>query len=152
VLAPVDTDLERRLADVLVELAADGTLRSAGSVGRGGLLAALVRACVGGGLGARATLPEVDGAPAVTDGRRLAQALFSEAPGRALVSVAPERSATLVAACGSAQVPAVRLGTVGGRTIALEGVVGLALDVVTRLHRDALHAALGELDDEETGA
>jgi len=152
VLAPVDPDLERRLADVLVALAGDGTLRSAGSVGRGGLIAALVRALVGGGRGARVTLPGVDGRAATADGRALAQALFSEAPGRALVSVTPERAATLVARCEAAGVTAVRLGTVGGDAVALDGVADLPLDAVTRVHRDTLHAALGELDTDGASA
>jgi len=149
VLAPVDADLERRLAGVLVALAGDRTLRSAGSVGRGGLLAAIVRACVGGGLGARIALPEVDGSPSTSDGRRLAQALFSEAPGRALVSVAPRDAVVLAERCETAQVPAVRLGTVGGAMIELAGVGELALERVTRIHRDTLHAALDELDHDE---
>jgi phosphoribosylformylglycinamidine synthase len=144
----VDADLERRLTDVLVALAAAGTLRSAGSIGRGGLLAALVRACVGGGRGARIALPDVDGAPATSDGRTLAQALFSEAPGQALVSVAPDAAGTLVERCGAAGVSAVRLGTVGGDTIVLDTVASLPLDEVTRVHRDTLHAALGELEDQ----
>jgi phosphoribosylformylglycinamidine synthase subunit PurL len=151
VLAPVDPDLERRLAGVLGALAREGALRSAGSIGRGGLVAALVRACVGGGRGARITLPDVDGAPATRDGRQLAQALFSEAPGRVLVSVALADATTLAARCEAAGVTAARLGVVGGDAITLDGVADLPLDVVTRVHRDTLHAALGELDTDGAG-
>jgi phosphoribosylformylglycinamidine synthase subunit PurL len=152
VLAPVDPDLERRLAGVLGALAGEGVLRSAGSIGRGGLVAALVRACVGGGRGARIALPDVDGAPATRDGRQLAQALFSEAPGRVLVSVAPADATTLAARCEAAGVTAVLLGVIGGDAITLDGVADLPLDVVTRVHRDTLHAALGELDTDGAGA
>ena len=144
VLARVDLDLERRLAAVLGASASDGKLRSAGSIGRGGLLAALVRACVGGGRGAQVTLPDVDGRAATTDGVHLAQALFSESPGRALVSVAPAHAAQLVARCEEAGVGAVRLGEVGGDAVELDGVAALPLDDVTRVHLDALAGALGE--------
>ena len=148
VLAPVDLDLERRLAEVLATCASSGTLRSAGSVGRGGLIAALVRACVGGARGAHVTLPEVDGPAASSDGRTLAQALFSESPGRALVSVVPDDVPGLTRRCDELGVGAVRLGVVGGATIVLEGVATLPLDAVTRVHGAALAVALGETDGE----
>jgi phosphoribosylformylglycinamidine synthase len=75
----------------------------------------------------------------------LTQTLFSEAPGRVLVSVAPERSADLLARCGDAGVGAVRLGTVGGDAIRIVDVADLPLDAVRRAHLDTLPAALGEL-------
>jgi phosphoribosylformylglycinamidine synthase subunit PurL len=146
VLAPVDLDLERRLAGVLVSAASDAMLSSAGSIGRGGLLAALVRACVGGGVGASVLAPTVDGLD-TGSGDHLAQALFSEAPGRALVSVAPELAADLVARCAEADVPTLRLGTTGGASLDLVGVAVLPLDELTRVHLGALPAALGEDDD-----
>ena len=147
VLAPVDLGLERRLADVLVSAVADGTLRSAGSVGRGGLLAALARACVGGGRGAQVTLPDVDGRPATTDGRTLAQALCSESPGRALVSVDAAGARTLVARCEEAGVGAWRLGTVGGDALTLGAVATLPLDVLDRAHHDTLPATMGTTEE-----
>jgi phosphoribosylformylglycinamidine synthase subunit PurL len=52
VLAPVDLALERRLAGVMVAAIGANEVHSAGSIGRGGLFAALVRACVGGEAGA----------------------------------------------------------------------------------------------------
>jgi phosphoribosylformylglycinamidine synthase len=143
VLAPVDLELEARLAGVLVGAAGADELCSAGSIGRGGLVAALVRACVGGGdggstdagLGATVTLPVGD----------VTQALFSEAPGRALVSVAPQHSDALRARCEAAAIGAVRLGTVGGDTLRITDVADLPLDAVRRAHLDTLPAALGEL-------
>jgi phosphoribosylformylglycinamidine synthase subunit PurL len=155
-LAPVDLDLERRLAAVLVDAAADGLTRSAGSIGRGGLFAALVRALVGDGRGvdrvdaahgrprgARVTLPDGDGG--ARDGRALAQALFSEAPGRALVTVSSVRADELARRCADAELDAVHLGVVGGDTLTLAGVADLPLDVLVRTHLDALPSALGEL-------
>jgi phosphoribosylformylglycinamidine (FGAM) synthase-like enzyme len=140
VLAPVDPDLERRLADVLVAAATDGMLVSAASVARGGLLAALVRGAVAGGTGVRLDLP-VD---VTADGRRLAQLLFSEAPGRVLVSVADDDVAALTARAAAADVPVVRLGTVGGDAIVLGAAATLGLAAVTAAHRAALPRAMGE--------
>jgi phosphoribosylformylglycinamidine synthase len=150
VLAPVDLDLERRLGEVLVGAAGGGELRSAGSIGRGGLLAALVRACVGGGIGADVTLPAGVGdaaGDAAGDGCALAQALFGEAPGRVLVSVAPERAAAFAARCAGADVDARRIGTVGGDAVRIDGVADLPLEAVVRGHHDTLPAALGELGE-----
>jgi phosphoribosylformylglycinamidine synthase subunit PurL len=151
VLAPVDLALERALALVLTASAADGMLHSSGSIGRGGLLAALVRACVGGGRGASITLPAVEVVgSALPPGRQLAQALCSEAPGRVLVSLAPAHAAVLAQRCAEVGVGAVRLGTVGGDRIALTPHDGgapivLPLDEVTRAHQDTLAIALGDL-------
>ncbi|MGA1774893.1 MAG: AIR synthase related protein, partial [Nitriliruptoraceae bacterium] len=144
VLAPVDEGLERRLAGVLAEAAAAGWLTSAGSVARGGLAAALVRAAVAGGTGVRIELPEVVGvAGSHAAGRHLAQALFSESPGRALVAVPAAHVDEVLAACAAADVPVVRLGEVGGDAVAL-GPVVLDLDRVTTAHRTALACAMGE--------
>ena len=143
VLAPVDEALEVRLGGVLAGAAAAGRLVAALSVGRGGLSAALVRAAVAGGVGLRVVLPEVLGTVR-DDGRWLAQALFSESPGRAVVAVAPGDVAAVVAACAAADVPALRLGEVGGDVIALGDDVVLDLATTAAAHRSALPRAMGE--------
>ncbi len=146
-LVPVDPDVERRLAGVLADAAAAGRLASAASVGRGGLVAALVRAAVAGGTGVRVDLPPVVGvAPdaAGGDGRWLAQALCSESPGRALVSVPAASAAAVLAACAAADVPVVRLGEVGGDALVLGSVATLDLAGLTVAHRTSLACAMGE--------
>ena len=79
------------------------------------------------------------------DGAALAQTLFSEAPGRVLVSVTPQRAEELARRCADAGIGAVRLGSVGGDALTFTGVADLPLDVLVRTHVDALPAALGEL-------
>ena len=143
VLAPVDEALEVRLGGVLADAAAAGRLVAALSIGRGGLAAALVRAAVAGGVGLRVVLPEVPGTVR-DDGRWLAQALFSESPGRAVVAVAPGDVAAVVAACAAADVPALRLGEVSGDVIALGDDVVLDLATAAAAHRSALPRAMGE--------
>jgi phosphoribosylformylglycinamidine synthase len=133
VLAPVDLALEDRLADVLVAAAADAMLDSASSIGRGGLFATLVRM----GAGAEVDLPTVD----VDAAHALAQALFSEAPGRVLVSVAPALADAFLARCVAAQLQTSRLGVVGGDTLALRlgaRSIALELDALQQAHEGTL--------------
>jgi hypothetical protein len=50
----------------------------------------------------------------------------------------------VLAACAAADVPAVRLGTVGGDAIVLGDAVRLDLDATAVAHRTALACAVGE--------
>jgi len=134
VLARVDLGLEARLADVLVGLAAARLLHSAHDVSGGGLLAALAECCTPG-LGV-AYLPE--------DGPDPTQLLWSESPGRVLVSCAPGDAEAVLAACAAGDVPARRAGTVGGAAVLVEGVLELPLDEVVAAREDGLARALGE--------
>ena len=102
----VDLEAERVLAEVMVACSRDGLIDAAREVGEGGLAAALALGALRYGVGARVVLDEL----AQRDGLSLAQALFSESQGRALVVVPrseDERFAAMLAARG---VPAVRVG------------------------------------------
>jgi phosphoribosylformylglycinamidine synthase len=139
VLAPVDLALEGRLADVLVAAAADAMIDSASSIGRGGLFATLVRT----GAGADVVLPDVD----VDAAHALAQALFSEAPGRVLVSVAPALADAFIARCDVAELQALRLGVVGGDALVLRmggRRIPLALDALSQAHEGTLPMMLAD--------
>jgi phosphoribosylformylglycinamidine synthase len=139
VLAPVDLDLEDSLADLLVAAAADAMLDSASSIGRGGLFATLIRM----GTGAEVDLPTVD----VDAAHALAQALFSEAPGRALVSAAPALADALVDRCAAAQLQVSRLGVVGGDALVLhhgERRIALDLDALQQAHEGTLPMMLAD--------
>ncbi len=133
VLAPVDLDLERSLATTLVAAAGDGLLRSAHDVSMGGLLACLADQ-VAPGLGV-----VVEAEPGVAD----AQVLFSEAPGRVVVTVAPEDVGAVAAIAETHGVPVATIGTVGGDRLRIGEVVDLGLqEVLTAVH-GAVPAALG---------
>jgi len=104
-LPPVpDLDHERRLARVLVAAARHRLLRSAHDLADGGLAQALAESCLRHGRAADVRLP--DGDPCVQ--------LFSETPGRVLVSLPPERTWELTALCAEHGIPAQRIGTVTG--------------------------------------
>ncbi|MEX0869579.1 MAG: phosphoribosylformylglycinamidine synthase subunit PurL [Nitriliruptoraceae bacterium] len=133
VLAPVDFDLEASLAAVLHLAANQQLLQSAHDVSSGGLLVTLVESCVAGDIGIEVTLPpDVD----------VAQALFSEAPGRVVVSVASTDVLAFAQLCADADVNVVDIGTVTGGRIAIDGAVDLALDDAIDAYRGGLAAVL----------
>jgi phosphoribosylformylglycinamidine synthase subunit PurL len=98
-----------------------GVLHSAHDVAEGGLAIALAECCLGGGLGARIDF----GAPADE------ALLFGEGPGAFVVSAPREALARF----GSA---ARVIGTVGGDSLAIEGVLDVPLGDLSRAHTGGL--------------
>src|SRR5690606_40579746 len=93
-------------------LATDGAIRSAHDCAEGGLAVTLAECCFeAGGAGA-----DVDVPVAATDGGvdATTATLFGESASRVVVSVAPDRTAAVLAAAHAAGVPAARIGTTGG--------------------------------------
>jgi phosphoribosylformylglycinamidine synthase subunit PurL len=133
-LAPVDLELEAALGEVLHEAARQGLLRSAHDVGTGGLLACLADSVAASGLGVQ-VVAEDDADPV--------QALFSEAPGRVVVTVAPAQVRALASLCADAGVALRDVGTVGGDRLQVTGFVDLATADVVAAMRDALADAVG---------
>ena len=131
----IDLAEEHALQGLLVEAAGTGILRSAHDISTGGMVTALVEACLPGGLGA-----DVDPEDIAAH-----QWLFSESPSRVIVSVAPDDAHRLESACASAGVACRRLGAVtGGAALSVAGVVDLDMAEVARIHETALTTALGE--------
>jgi phosphoribosylformylglycinamidine synthase len=69
--------------------------------------------------------------------------LFAESAGRVLVTVAPEQAEELLARAAAANLPAQRLGTVGGDVLAIEGVPALPLDELRTAWEGTLPALFG---------
>ncbi len=132
-LAPVDLQMEANLGEVLHEAARDGLLHSAHDVGHGGLLATLAESCVAGGIGVTVS-PE--------EGVDARQVLFSESPGRVVVTVPSAHVRTLARLCSDADVPMRDIGTVGGDVLEIAGVVALPLDDVRQAATEALPGVL----------
>ena len=132
-LARVDLQLEAALGELLHEAAREGLLHSAHDVGHGGLLATLAESCVAGGLGV-SVQPE--------EGVDPRQVLFSESPGRVVVTVPSAHVRAFAALCSDAAVPLRDLGTVGGDTLEIAGIVTLALDDVRSANAGGLAAVL----------
>ncbi len=97
-----DLDHEQRLARVLVAAAKGHLLSSAHDLADGGLAQALVESCLRHGLSASFALPEDD--PVVQ--------LFSETPGRVLISLPAAHADAVGALCSEHGIPAAHLGTV----------------------------------------
>ena len=97
-----DLDHEQRLARVLVAAAKGHLLSSAHDLADGGLAQALVESCLRHGLSASCALPEDD--PVVQ--------LFSETPGRVLISLPAAHADAVGALCSEHGIPAAHLGTV----------------------------------------
>ncbi|HEY2825695.1 MAG TPA: AIR synthase-related protein, partial [Gemmatimonadales bacterium] len=111
---PVDLAAERRLVDLLVELASRGLVASAHDLSDGGLAVALAEACIGApyaehSFGAEVDLKDIQGTLSPTG------LLFGEDHGRAVISVRPAQRAAVLALAGEHMVPAAVIGAVGDR-------------------------------------
>ncbi|MEA5054890.1 MAG: phosphoribosylformylglycinamidine synthase subunit PurL [Propionicimonas sp.] len=110
---------EQRLATVLRTAARRHLLSSAHDLADGGLAQGLAEGCLRFGVSVTLGLPEGD--PCVQ--------LFSETPGRVLVSLAPEQADAFGALCAEHGVPAAHLGTVADTgVLEVQGHIRLPLD------------------------
>jgi phosphoribosylformylglycinamidine synthase len=100
-----------------------GSLSSAHDIAEGGLVVALAECAVAGGLGATVELPE-------------GVEPFGEAPGRGFVVSGPEQALERLAV--DASVPFVRLGVVGGSTLAIDGLLDIAVSEMADVWRDGV--------------
>jgi phosphoribosylformylglycinamidine synthase len=131
-LPPLDGTGHSAVAGLVRTLAYVGTVSGVHDVSAGGLAVALAELAVRSGVGI-----EVSGIPSAAH-------LFSEAPSRVVVSVAPEGHAQLLASAAEAGVPAADLGTAGGTRVRIDELIDLDLDEVRTTWRDRLPHALGE--------
>jgi phosphoribosylformylglycinamidine synthase subunit PurL len=118
VLPRVDLDVEAALAEVLHQAARDRLLTSAHDVSGGGLLVTLAESCVAGAIGVEVAVP-TELSPT--------QLLFSESPGRVVVTVPSKHVRAFAQLCGDAELLLADIGTVGGERLVVEGVLDLPL-------------------------
>ncbi len=112
----VDLVLERQLLRCMARLTGRGLLRSAHDVSSGGLAATLVESCLGhprsrGEIGATVLLADEMGASTL---------LFGEDHGRIVVSASRSDEEELRRVCSAFQIPAARIGTVGGESLSIQ--------------------------------
>jgi len=125
----VDLAAEQRLADLLVDGAANHLFSGAHDLSEGGLAQGLVEASLRFGTGASVSLDGV----VERDGVTVFEALFSESTARVLVAVAPERTAEAEAEFSATGVPFLAVGTTGfaadgGAALEVQGQFTLPLD------------------------
>jgi phosphoribosylformylglycinamidine synthase subunit PurL len=118
-------------AELVRALVADGLVGGAHDVAEGGLAAALAELAIGGGVGISAA--RIHGAAE----------LFSESPGRVVLSIAPEHLVEVEERHTAAGVGCVRLGLATGDRLTVKGLLDIALAELTTSWRDALPDALG---------
>ena len=130
-LPALDYDMHLRVAEVTRKLVSDGVLSAVHDIGGGGLGVALTEMAIAGGVGAIAA--------------RVADhdALFSEAPSRVIVAVAPDNMQIVEELAAAHEVPLTRLGLATGDTISFKGLVEGSLEDATTQWRDRLPNAMG---------
>ncbi|HEY3491111.1 MAG TPA: phosphoribosylformylglycinamidine synthase subunit PurL [Candidatus Deferrimicrobiaceae bacterium] len=134
-----DLDHERRLCAFLKAAASRRLLASAHDLSEGGLACALAECCItrpDGPIGATVSNPF----PASV---RPDFALFSENQGRVMVSCRPEDAAALEEAGAGYHIKMVKLGTVGGDTIAVADIARLNAVETHKAWREGFENALG---------
>ncbi|MBB2912382.1 phosphoribosylformylglycinamidine synthase [Streptosporangium becharense] len=124
---------ERALARVLAEAAAQGLLTGSHDLSDGGLAVALAEACLARGVGCAVSLPGDD---AFVD-------LFSESSARALVTVRPESFDAFAELCAAHEVPCHGLGTTGGTSLTVEGVLEIPVAELRETHEATLPGIFG---------
>jgi phosphoribosylformylglycinamidine synthase len=111
----LDLEAERRLQQLLVELAVARVIHAAHDTSDGGLAVALAECTFGNGIGADVSIGgvRVSTDAAVND----AAALFGESASRVLVSADPASAARVIERAEAAGVPARAIGKTGGSRI-----------------------------------
>jgi phosphoribosylformylglycinamidine synthase len=126
----VDLAAERRLAELLADLAAAGAVTSAHDLADGGLAQALTESALRYGVGAQL---RIDGDPFAE--------LFSESAARAVVTTT--NPAVVLARAEKAGVPVTGLGTTGGDTLVIDGLLELGLPELRAAWTATLPAIFG---------
>ncbi len=134
----IDLAAERRLGELLVELAGARWISSAHDVADGGLAVALAECSMTAdfGIGCEVRIP---------GGIRPSSLLFGESTGRAVISFSPDREAEVSAAAMRHGVPFAPLGLTGGARLSIAaGAAAIDLDLAeaTRIWRSAFRRAL----------
>jgi len=121
---PVDLTAERTNGDFVRGKILDGTVRACHDLSDGGLLVAIAEMAMAGGVGARLSTHPRD-----VPGHAF---WFGEDQGRYLIAV-PD-SASLIRMADAAGVPAMRIGTSGGKDLTLPDGGTISVDELRELH------------------
>jgi phosphoribosylformylglycinamidine synthase len=111
--------VEKRLQEFLLSIIRRGWVRSAQDVSEGGLAVALAECAISSSThGAEITLPR---------GVTPAIELFSEEPTRIVITCAPEYEKGIISDAGQADVPAQKIGQVGGACLSVKDVFSVSV-------------------------
>ena len=115
----LDLDLEVRVQGLCRSLIGCGLLKSAHDVSHGGLAVAVVESAVQGNVGV--TIEHDD---SITD---WLSALFGESQSRIVITCHPDDTDTILTTAADSQVPANKIGTVGGNAIRIGDLIDVSL-------------------------
>jgi phosphoribosylformylglycinamidine synthase II len=133
---PVDLAAEKRNGDLVRALIAEGKLTACHDLSDGGLLVALAEMAMAGKLGARIELPpEAKTAPLAW--------LLGEDQARYVACCPAGESESVLASARKAQVPALRLGTVGGPALTVAGGGSISVTELSDIHEGWLPRYMG---------
>ncbi len=122
---PVDLRAERRNGDFVRSLIGTGIASACHDISDGGLMVALAEMALAGDIGVNLVIP---------GGRAAHGFLYGEDQGRYVITTL--RPADLAAAACDAEIPALTLGTTGGRRLLIAGWLDVALDDLRAANED----------------
>ena len=136
-------DRELAVQKFLRALIRKGVVKSAHDCSEGGLAVALAECCMSGTekIGARICLPRMNGSSSLPN-QRLDVTLFNESQSRIVVSVPSEASELVQQDAAQAGIELIRLGSVGGSELAIEGPQGTLSWPLDQLH-EAWYSSIG---------
>ena len=123
-----DLDMEKRLVNFLLD--GQEIFESAHDVSNGGLAATLVESVLKNKIGARVDLNDV------------ANALFSETPGRVLVAIKSSATNAIVSLAGKYQIPIYKIGTTGGSDLEINQTV-ISIEELSKAHTETFPKLFG---------
>ena len=130
-LPPLDFDKVALLQSLLIDLATAELLEGVHDVAEGGVALALAEMAVRSDIGFRvARIPDLE-------------AMFGEAPGRAIVCVTPERMQPVLEMAAARGVTATQLGVAMGDELSFKDLCKMSLTRARETWRSALPEALG---------
>jgi len=132
-LPELDYDMHLRVAEVTRSLVSGGVVSAVHDVASGGLGVAIAEMAIAGGVGVVAARIKTH------------DALFSEAPSRVVVAVAPDNMALVENMAESMGVRVTRLGLAQGDQISFKGLVEGSLANATDQWRNKLPQAMGSV-------
>jgi phosphoribosylformylglycinamidine synthase len=123
-----DLDMEKRLVNFLLD--GQPIFESAHDVSNGGLAATVVESVLKNKIGARIELNDV------------ANALFSETPGRVLVAIKDSATNEIVKLAGKYQIPIYKIGTTGGTDLEINLSV-ISIEELSKAHTETFPKLFG---------
>jgi phosphoribosylformylglycinamidine synthase len=123
-----DLDMEKRLVNFLLD--GQEIFEAAHDVSNGGLAATLVESVLKNKIGARVDLNDV------------ANALFSETPGRVLVAIKSTATNNIVSLAGKYQIPIYKIGTTGGTDLEINQTI-ISIEELSKAHTETFPKLFG---------